>query len=283
MSASAVLCFARSLLLLLLGFSRLFSLRSTVLLYLLSPVFGSLSFQNSVYDLFVPCTQFLSYDCIASTCGSLALILFVFSLFLVVPFRRHPAGLGEKEKKRGGGKRGRVFATKLMQPKFRISVVNFGNRNEPRRNARSSEILLRLSCTSSRSCSCGRLASRANIRYIALYTYFEQIFNFLFRYFWKIESSKERKKKVGATFFFSDNPRRGRRYADAKRNIYDIYPLSVESVVSLINKCAQWRESFHSISDTERAVCTRIVDVDADRGARSPCTRVFSGNLSSRD
>lgn len=185
MSASAVLCFARSLLL-LLGFSRLFSLRSTVLLYLLSPVFGSLSFQNSVYDLFVPCTQFLSYDCTASTCGSLALILFVFSLFLVVPFRRHPAGLGEKdqkEKKRGGGKRGRVFATKLMQPKFRISVVNFGNRNEPRRNARSSEILLRLSCTSSRSCSCGRLASRANIRYIALYTYFEQIFNFLFRYF----------------------------------------------------------------------------------------------------
>ena len=76
-----------------------------VLLYLLSPVFGSLSFQNSVYDLFVPCTQFLSYDCTASTCGSLALILFVFSLFLVVPFRRHPAGLGEKdqkEKKRGG-------------------------------------------------------------------------------------------------------------------------------------------------------------------------------------
>lgn len=184
MSASAVLCFARSLLLLLLGFSRLFSLRSTILLYLLSPVFGSLSFQNSVYDLFVPCTQFLSYDCIASTCGSLALILFVFSLFLVVPFRRHPAGLGEKDQKeKKRGERGRVFATKLMQPKFRISVVNFGNRNEPRRNARSSEILLRLSCTSSRSCSCGRLASRANIRYIALYTYFEQIFNFLFRYF----------------------------------------------------------------------------------------------------
>lgn len=115
MSASAVLCFARSLLL-LLGFSRLFSLRSTVLLYLLSPVFGSLSFQNSVYDLFVPCTQFLSYDCTASTCGSLALILFVFSLFLVVPFRRHPAGLGEKdqkEKKRGGEREGEFLRLSL--------------------------------------------------------------------------------------------------------------------------------------------------------------------------
>lgn len=100
MSASAVLCFARSL---LLGFSRLFSLRSTVLLYLLSPLFGSLSFQNGVYDLFVPCT--LSYDCTASTCGSLALILFVFSLFLVVPFRRHPAGLGEKDQKEQDKKR----------------------------------------------------------------------------------------------------------------------------------------------------------------------------------
>lgn len=195
MSASAVLCFARYL---LLGFSRLFSLRSTVLLYLLSPLFGSLSFQNSVYDLFVPCT--LSYDCTASTCGSLALILFVFSLFLVVPFRRHPAGRRiRRNRRKRGRERGRVFATKLMQPKFRISVVNFGNRNEPRRNARSSEILFRLSCTSSRSCTCGRLASRGYSIYCA--TYFEQIFDFLSCCFFEKSRARKKEKKSWSNVF----------------------------------------------------------------------------------
>lgn len=198
MSASAVLCFARSL---LLGFSRLFSLRSTVLLYLPSLVFGSLSFQNSVYDLFVPCIQFLSYDCTAPTCGSLALILFVFSLFLVVPFRRHPAGLrGEGSEGTGERERERVFATKLMQPKFRISVVNFGNRNEPRRNARSSEILFRLSCTSSRSCSCVRLASHGYSIYYS--TYFPRVNKFSILLLLKNQKEFEKKEKSWSNVFF---------------------------------------------------------------------------------
>lgn len=80
-----------------------------------------------------------------------------------------------------------------MQPKFRISVVNFGNRNEPRRNARSSEILFRLSCTSSRSCSCVRLASRGYSIYYS--TYFPRVNKFSIFYFAISEKSERIRKK----------------------------------------------------------------------------------------
>lgn len=61
----------------------------------------------------------------------------------------------------------------------------------------------------------------------------------------------------------------------------DVHPLSV---VSLVNKYAQWRESFHSLSDTERAACARIVDVWMLIEAAVLDVRVYAaGNLSSRD
>lgn len=61
----------------------------------------------------------------------------------------------------------------------------------------------------------------------------------------------------------------------------DVHPLSV---VSLVNKYAQWRESFHSLSDTERAACARIVDAWMLIEAAVLDVRVYAaGNLSSRD
>lgn len=77
--------------------------------------------------LFVPCTQFLPYDCAAPTCGSLAIILLVVS----VPCRRCLRRGSPCSSLPDDLQQGWVFAATLMQPKFRIPAANFDDRSVP--------------------------------------------------------------------------------------------------------------------------------------------------------